>query len=464
MAEAVEAAPTSETPPVVETPTEAVEAPVVETPVVETPVETPVEEKPRGPRSIREIERSIREKARKRQEERNQAAAEAAEAAPVEAAPEVEPEPVEAEPVVEEPVTEEPAVEPAAELEPNPVEVEPTEPEAEPTEEPTEAATFIPVEIDPEHPASQGQSEIRVVDELSARLVKALKNSNARQQQLDLEKAQNELAATRQELAQIQDKDDRLEADKVAREKWEASDDYKQKAARFHQLKQMEEDGSVEAGTASDYWRGAVLGYQDTAKAEYEARAQARAAERGQRDAEHWINQAAKNQEYLSEAVRNHPQYQEWFDDAIESFDEKLRKKKIRDVVPGDPESMHKAFTKFFRADLFQHEAAIAAMNAGSAQKKQQEEAAAQKAAEEQRRIEKIRQEAVEEFKANLASRRSDVPPPNPIGNLASAARDAAPSAPDQDGQDPSKLGPVGRKRAAEERVRQRARKRAAGA
>jgi len=345
------------------------------------------------------------------------------------------------------------------------------DPAAEPVVEGTaETPAFIAVKVDPKHPSSQGQTEVRVADELSARVVRAYENQNAKQLQMDVEKRQADLAelnaeltTARQELAVMHDKDDRTEADKAAWTKWEASDDYKTKADRFRQLQELEVDGTVPKGTASEYWRGAALGYQDTAKAEYQTRANARAAERGERETQQWIAQAEKNQSYLSEAVRTHPEYPTWFNKAVKSFDSELRLGHITDVQPGNPASMHKAFTDFFRGVLIRHEAVRNVMQSSITQKKQEEAAVADKAAAQGRRDAEIGRRAVETKMAELASRRSDVPPPNPIGNLSSAARDGVPVVPVSDGPDPSTMGPRDREKARIERVKLRARNRRAG-
>jgi len=426
---------------------DVVVAPVIDAPVVAA-VEAPKEVR-KGRRSMREMERSIYEKSRKRRETEEAAAVPVAEPA--------------VEPVVE-PVAEPVAVEPVVD-DPNVVNVEPTAEPAEPATEPAaNAPAFVSVPIDPKNPSSQGQADLKFVDELSARIFRSYKNNDARQIQADADKARAELATARQELAKLYDKDDRTEADKVAWGKWEASVDGQAARAEYQRIAAMEKDGDVAAGTAALYWKGASSGYQDTAKVEYQTRADARAAERGQREAQQWIAEAHANQERnVSEAVRKHPDYEQWFNDAIVTFDHKLDAKQIRDVIPGDADSMHKAFTKFLRAELFHQDGAITAMTSSRTQTQQQEQAAAQKAAEEQRQIAKYRKDAVEEFKAKLASERSNVPPVNPIGNLANVSRVQAPVVSSSDGYDPSQRPPRLSKREREDRVKQRSRDRQAG-
>lgn len=425
---------------------DVVVAPVIDAPVVAA-VEAPKEVR-KGRRSMREMERSIYEKSRKRRETEEAAAVPVAEPA--------------VEPVVE-PVAEPVAVEPVVD-DPNVVNVEPTAEPAEPATEPAaNAPAFVSVPIDPKNPSSQGQADLKFVDELSARIFRSYKNNDARQIQADADKARAELATARQELAKLYDKDDRTEADKVAWGKWEASADGQAARAEYQRIAAMEKDGDVAAGTAALYWKGASSGYQDTAKVEYQTRADARAAERGQREAQQWIAEAKANQGYLSEAIRNHPEYQTWFNKAVKSFDSELQLGHIADVQPGNPESMHVAFKEFFRTELFRHKAAINTMTSSRTQTQQQEQAAAKKAAEEQRQIAKYRKDAVEEFKAKLASERSNVPPVNPIGNLANVSRVQAPVVSSSDGYDPSQRPPRLSKREREDRVKQRSRDRQAG-
>lgn len=435
MAEEVAVA-TSEAPVVAETSVvEAVE------PVVEA-VEPVVEER-KGPRTAKERDAAARENARKRREAR-EAAAQATEPVKEEVVAEVEENEVEEEDVVTgdaEQVDGEPG--------------------------PEEAPAYVAVKIDPKNPSSQGQSEIKFADELSARVFRSYKNNDARQNQAEAEAARQELTTVRAELAQLHDKNDRSEADRIAWTKWEASDAGQAARAEYYRLEEMEKEGDIAKGTAAAYWRGASQGFQETAKVEYQTRAEARAAKQQERMAEQntqieqqWRAEAIERQRYLGDAVVNHPEFREWFDDAVDSFNDKIGRNKVAGLVPGDPVSVHNAFTKHFRAALFQHEAAIAALQSNTAQKKQQEQAAAEKAAAEKRRIAKIEQAAIEKYKAENAERRSTVPRPNPIGNLAGVSRDQMPVTPSGDGQDPSTMSPRDRKRARDEEAKARARDR----
>jgi len=460
--------------------------PVVDTPVVEAPVVKTVEPTRRGRRSSKDREREVRESSTRRREAQA-AAIEDPAAEPTAEVSEGTPEPVE--PVVEIPAIEDPAAEPTGDVTPEPVvsegepvgepvadpAVEPVaDPAVEPVEDPAarpEKREFIAVPIDVNHPASQGQTEIRVADEQSARLVRAYENSNAKQVQINLDKVKEELAEKNEQLATLYDRNDRTEADKVAWTKWESSEDGKKARAEYHRLEEMEKEGDLAPGTASLYWRGASQGYQETAKAEYQTRADARAAKAQEAQAEvdaqkteRWIAETATHQKYLPEAVRNHPEYQMWFDRSLKQFDAALRDKEISGVAAGDAVGMHRAFKDFFRKRLFLYDNAVAAMQSSRTQQSQVEKTAADKAAAQAKHDKEVAEAAVKKHMESIAARQKDVPR-HPLGNLAPVSRDRTPSdAPDSGQTDLAKAHPRNRRKAGEEAARLDARNRLAGA
>jgi hypothetical protein len=472
MSEVAEA--TSEATPVVATPEAVVAVPAVAVPVVDTPVAEPaVVERPRGPGSKQEIERGIRDRAKKRAEEARaaQPAADEPAAEPV-AEPAVDPA---VDPAVA--VDGEPAAEPAVapDVAPAAEGGEPVVAGAEPVVEPS-TPSFITVPIDPTHPSSQGQSEMKFADELSARVFKAYKNNNAKQNQMELKAAQAELAETREENARtkeenarLHDKDDRSEADKLARTKWESTPEYATAKKEYAQNIEYEANGALTEGTAKSVWEARMNGYKATVDVEYQAIAEVRANENrqkneAQREAtlERWTAEAKNNQSYLAQAVREHPQYPTWFRKSVKSFNDALQEpQNVEGLTPNEDgsysrEAVHAAFNEHFRVELFRYKAAREAMQSGQIATQQKATAATERAAAEQRKAEDFKLQGREEYKAELAARRSDVPPPNPIGNLAGVSRDPTPRAPTDDGQPPS----TGRasKSAAEDRIRERAR------
>ncbi len=422
---------TSEAPPVVETPA-VVEAPVVDVPAVETP------ERPSGPMSKKDRERGFRAISKKRAEE---IAVEAVVEPEVEVEPAVEP--VEPEPVVSGDV--EPVVEPVVATEGvvgGAVEGTAVEPVVEPTATPS----FVTVPIDPAHPASQGQSDLKFADELSARVFKAYKNSNVKQNQLELESVQAELAKAKEENAKLYDKDDRAEADRAAQEKWKKTPQYDAAVKELNTNRELEADGTIPPGTASAVWEARMMGYQPTVDAEYKTLADARTAERQQeadavaeRKADQWIAAAAdRSRRYLPAGVQNHPNWQQWFDAGVDDFGVAIRKNRIANVVAGDATSIHNAFQEFLMHSLMRDPTSRSLMMASRTEKTAQDSAAADRVAADARKAEDLKNQGREEYKAELAARRSDVPPPNPVGNLAGVSRGQTPTAPPDDGQPPS--------------------------
>jgi len=448
---------TSETP-VAETPAAAAEdtaAEVAQTPEA-TPTEAPVEggtpaEKPAKPPTMKDFENAVRERARKRREAAEQAAAASQVGEQESKAGE-----------------EEGAAEPA-EGEPE-APAESGEEEGEKPEGESGESQYVEVDVNPNLPQYQNQSKIRVADEMSARMVRALMNSNVKQNQADLEATQTQLAEYRKQIQELHERNDRTAADQTAWRKWESSEQGQAARAEFTRLKEMEQNQEVAEGTAEAYWRGASQGYHDIAQQEFQARVDQRTKETEESQAaeaaevrQQFVDQAAANQKYLGDSLLNHPQYQEWFNEAIDLFDYKLTKHQIPDVKPGNAQSVHNAFNRFFRAQLFQHEPAIKAMQEAKAQKTAQEEKAVAEKAAEEKRMAKLREEIRNEVLADLANRRGDVPRPSPIGNLTAAARDTtAQPASQNDGPAPSEETPQQRQRAAENRIREKARQRAA--
>lgn len=443
---------TSETP-VAETPAVAAEetaAEVTQTPEAEAPAEgsTSTEKRTRPP-TMKDFENAVRERARKRREAAEQAAASETGEQESEAEGEEAAEPTEGEPEASAEGGEE-AVE---------------KPEGESGE-----PRYVEVDVNPNLPQYQNQSKIKVADEMSARMVRALMNSNVKQNQADLEATQKQLADYKKQVQELHERNDRTEADQTAWRKWESSEQGQAARAEYTRLKEMEQNQEIAEGTAEAYWRGASQGYQDIAKQEFQARVDQRTkqdeeskAAEAQQVRQQFIDQAAANQKYLGDSLLNHPQYQEWFNEAIDLFDYKLTKHQIPDVKPGNAQSVHNAFNRFFRAQLFQHEPAIKAMQEAKAQKTAQEEKAVAEKAAEEKRMAKLREEIRNEVLADLANRRGDVPRPSPIGNLTAAARDTtAQPASQNDGPAPSEETPQQRQRAAENRIREKARQRAA--
>ena len=276
----------------------------------------------------------------------------------------------------------------------------------------------------------------------------------------------------RQELATAQARASELErrlAEKEAREaavqKWEASPERKDAQERYQKLVELETAGEVPAGTAEQFRASYDAQVARIAQAERDQRMAAIEEQEAVSEGRAFQQQAWMNALTIPAPIRALPKFEQWFNEAIETFDAKIERGHY-DAVLTQPDKdqrlaeAHRLFMKEFGASLQARADVMGIYRTVREQDEARKSAAANKAAEEQRRLDKIKADTIEEYKRGLAAQRQTTPP-HPLGSLAAPARPArgvatgseaaaAPAAP-QSPQSPRKLA----KAAAMDRVRE---------
>ena len=371
-APAVETAAPQVTEPVVEA---AVVAPVVvDTPVVPTPVV------PSGPLTRKEARRGLHEDLHGKMTET---------------------------PVVETPVVVAPEGQPTDTVTPAVVET----PVAAPV-----ASTLTPIRIPiPDgHPMrSTGVDAITVSSPQEERAVRAAINSYARR---------NENESLKTQLHQLQQEKVEREARDAAMQKWTGRPEY---AAIMEKANEIRD--AFGEDVANQFLRGQNADFEKVAQQEYADRMGAVESERVQQMAQAWKQEAWQNVSTLPAAIRELPSYSQEFEKAVQSFDSELALGHFPDIKPGDGDAMHRAFMQFFSSRLTTLPEVVQVYRSLGERETQARTAAAAKAAEDQRRIDKIRTDAVEEFKRQSAATRTQTPT-NPLANLGAVSRDRLPA------------------------------------
>lgn len=232
----------------------------------------------------------------------------------------------------------------------------------------------------------------------------------------------------RQEVATLQAKVDeyqRKEAEQAARktaeEQWRARPEYRTVMEKAQELRDSHGDE-----VADQFLRGFNADFDKMAQQEIEARVgeidQQRIAEAGER----WTNEARTRGLALPESIRALPIFNQVFDAAVQSFNAELGLGHYPQLQPGMSEEMHQEFFRFLNARLRARPEVVALVGAVSEREARNAATAAARAAEEQRRIEKLKQDAVEEWKRQEAAKVA-ASPPHPLGNLAAVSRDRVP-------------------------------------
>lgn len=323
------------------------------------------------------------------------------------------PEPVAAEPAGEAPVAEAPA--PAAAVAPE----GPAQPDP------------IMVDVPDYHPVREmGLKAFKATSDLEARGIRALLNSYTRR--AELAEMQKQLSTRDKELAEVQRELATVQSQQAAQTQFRATPEYSLHQQRYQELK----DAYGEE-VANNYMEGVQRKLNELAAKEFEQRWGQVEADRFQRAAQQFANTAWQHTNGLPEPIRQLPEFGQYFQQALEGFNDAIARGHVRDVKPGDQEGLLKAFTAFFSTHLLRQPNVVAAFNRMDEQKRQQEKAAVDQAAAKQRELDAIKKQAVEEHMKSLAAKRQGSPP-NPLGNLQSATRARVP-----DGQtDESELKP----------------------
>ena len=419
------------TAPVTEQPVTASEAPAVETPAVETQAPAPKEpqKQPTSFPTKQEARRQALERARQGFEQKKE-------------------EPAAEEPAVElvegeQPVEEGSVTEEAAK--PVEGEVKPPEKKAEakPAEVPEELQPkkkFV-VEMEAGHPASGGMKrELIIEDAETARVVKALLNGTYARRK-DVEEAQTREMQAHEKYIELKT---RLEAEK----EWRGSESYRQRLTKYQQLRQLENDGEIEKGTAQEYLDAGQIELDRTTHQKLTAERESLHRERVDQAQRAWTNEAYTRARQALPSIANAvPTFRDHFDDAIEAFQGQLVKNRYPHLQAGDAEGLHKEFSTFLNSFLVTKSDVRSAFQQINSQKEAQKKAAADRAAAEKAERARIEKEAVDRHMKNLATSRQQEPP-HPLGNLGSVSHDRAPTGSKTDEIPPNLTGLQARKHA----------------
>jgi hypothetical protein len=233
----------------------------------------------------------------------------------------------------------------------------------------------------------------------------------------------------RAELATVQAENEGLKREKVEREAreaayqtWQSRPEYAAVMGKAQELREAYGDE-----VADQYLRGFNADLEQVASQEVERRMATVNAQAIERAALGWKDEAWGNVTTLPEVIRTLPDFPKWFESAVHSFDAELALGHYPEIQPGDTDQMHKKFMNFFNALLTARPEVVDVVRKMGQKDVEARTLAAAKVAEEQRRIEQIKQDAVEAYKKQVATTREAIPP-HPLGNLTGASRDRVPA------------------------------------
>jgi len=225
----------------------------------------------------------------------------------------------------------------------------------------------------------------------------------------------NEVTTLQAQLQQLQAEKVERDGREAARKAWQADPKYAATMARAQEIRETYGDADAE-----QFLRGLNADFDQMAKQEIDQRMGQVRAQEVERATEAWTQEAWQNASALPESIRTIPVFGQAFQDAVHSFNAELELGHFPQVQTA--EQAHKAFMQFFNTRLTALPEVVAVYRSLGARQEQARTAAAAKAAEEQRRIDKIKQDAVEEYKRIEGEKRGQAAPPHPLGNLAAAA------------------------------------------
>ena len=276
------------------------------------------------------------------------------------------------------------------------------------------APAFTIVPIPEGHPLREmGMTEFVARSAQEERGARAAINSYVRRNQVSTLEAQ---------VHQFQQEKVEREARDAAMQKWTGRPEY---AAIMEKANEIRD--AFGEDVANQFLRGQNADFEKVAQQEYAERMGAVESERVQQMAQAWKQEAWQNVSTLPAAIRELPSYSQEFEKAVQSFDSELALGHFPDIKPGDGDAMHRAFMQFFSSRLTTLPEVVQVYRSLGERDVQARTAAAAKAAEEQRRIDKIRTDAVEEFKRQSAATRTQTPT-NPLANLGAVSRDRLPA------------------------------------
>lgn len=317
----------------------------------------------------------------------------------------------------------------------------------------TPTAIKVPVK-DGHFLREMGITELDAADEKQAEGIRAALNAETRRKDVERLTARN---------AELEALLLRQEARETAQAKWQQSPEYTAAVERYHKTKDLEDAGELPAGTADRVWKAETSELQRLEQEEVTVRETALVEAEQSRYAEEFTNEAWARVSGIEPAVRGLPEFQAWFDQAIEDFDSQAirgRFKPILDVLETPEEraaKLHELFREQFAQTLMGKNEVMEVF-------RNQQAAVQQRTTSDAAAAERLRQEraaadtaAVERYKQELADKRRQAPL-NPLAQPAAAARPGVTVAPGSGDVDVSTLSPLAAKEHFKEQARQRMR------
>jgi len=255
-----------------------------------------------------------------------------------------------------------------------------------------------------------GQTVIETATAAQAEVVKALLNGTYTRRQ--------EVAGLEAEITKRDEVIARLESQTAAQSRWEGTPEYKAAVERFHEIKEQ-----VSPEAASQYWVGVVRELETMETVEYNTRMEKNRELSDKRAGDSWRSEAFRNTGSLPSSIRELPQFNGYFQSALESFDAELKLGHYPDVKT--TEQMHTRFSELFKQRLARQPDVKALISSANANK--DKAAAVQVVANEKAEKEKAAAvvAGVKEFKEGVAQNRAENPL-NPLGAMGPGAAGSA--------------------------------------
>jgi hypothetical protein len=288
------------------------------------------------------------------------------------------------------------------------------------------------IEIDPHHPALGGRKldTITVESQREEEFVRSLLNGTYYRRQ-DVERSQSRLQQLEEENRTLRRQVIERETVETARNEWEGTPAYQAALEEYTRIKE-----TVGEKAALNYWLGAQTDFQKAAKTKLTERITEDEAQEAQRIAQDWERTAYdRTADWLLPAVRDLPQFAQWFQDAARAFDAELALGLIAEAV--DYESMHKAFVPYLQSRLMAKTTVREVLARLSQEQTNQTKAAADAAAKAVQDKKAIEDAAVARYLKEQAEKRA-VAPPNPLAGVAATSRPVAPAATPEPTQPPA--------------------------
>lgn len=319
------------------------------------------------------------------------------------------------------------------------------------------------IPIDADHPvAEMGLDHIEVADEQAEQVVRALLNGTYARRQ-DVEAAQQAARQAQNEAMELKKHVLRIQASQEAAQEWKSSPQYAEHRERYLRIKE-----TVGEDEARAYWNSPDVQHELRELTDERFKEQWQQVEEQQlaQDSQRWVQDRYQHfQERMPEPIRNLPDYNQWFQNAVKAFDAELQAGVHPHIGEGDVEALNDEFAKTLSAYIMRQPGAKEAF--AQAQKRQQEReqgrqrtVEAQNQRKQQRELERAKKEGAEQVKREAADTRRKTPP-HPMGALSDAQRgdDAVIGAEAEEGVDTSSMTPHQLKKHLKKKSRQDARR-----